>query len=142
MPLNNPIGAAENLKPNRKRKPTDPKPPPGTPGGGRKKGTLNRTTKVLREAILESFDKVGGVKYLVKMASQEPRSYMALLAKVLPAKIEAEVTVTAAEVTDRLIAGRQRVAALRSQMEAAAAAADGALIDGTATDPSEPPTAA
>jgi hypothetical protein len=60
--------------------------PKGLPKtGGRAKGTPNKVTKTIREAIEASFEQVGGADYLARMAILEPASYMTLLGKVLPA---------------------------------------------------------
>ena len=60
--------------------------PKGIPKtGGRVKGTQNKVTKTIREAIEASFETVGGADYLARMAILEPASYMTLLGKVLPA---------------------------------------------------------
>jgi hypothetical protein len=60
--------------------------PKGIPkSGGRAKGTPNKVTKTIREAIEASFEQVGGADYLARMAILEPASYMTLLGKVLPA---------------------------------------------------------
>lgn len=58
---------------------------PPRAGMGRPKGAVNKVTKTLREAIEASFEEVGGTEYLVKMATEQPASYMTLLGKVLPA---------------------------------------------------------
>lgn len=55
--------------------------------GGRQKGTPNKLTKTIREAILESFENLGGSAYLEKMARLEPSAYMTLLGKVLPTQL-------------------------------------------------------
>ena len=62
--------------------------------GGRKKGTPNKVTLQLREAVLQSFENLGGVKYLEKLAKIEPRSYAMLLARVLPTQVEADLGLT------------------------------------------------
>ena len=62
---------------------SSPKPP--SAGRGRPKGAPNKVTKTLREAIEASFDNVGGVDYLSRMAEEEPKAYLALLGKILPA---------------------------------------------------------
>lgn len=53
-------------------------------GAGRKKGVPNKTTTQLKEAILNAFDAVGGQKYLVTVAKEDPRTFCTLLGKVLP----------------------------------------------------------
>jgi hypothetical protein len=56
-------------------------------GKGRVKGSQNKFTTTLKDAILASFDRVGGVDYLEKQARENPQAYMSLLAKVLPMQI-------------------------------------------------------
>lgn len=56
--------------------------------GGRVKGTPNKISKDLRAAIMEAFDELGGVEYLVRIAnSKEAGSFIGLLGKVLPKEI-------------------------------------------------------
>lgn len=57
----------------------------GNAGKGRPKGSTNKVTKTIREAIEASFEKVGGAEYLARMAEDQPSAYMTLLGKVLPA---------------------------------------------------------
>ena len=67
--------------------------PKGIPKtGGRAKGTQNKVTKTIREAIEASFETVGGADYLARMAILEPSSYMTLLGKVLPAHMNIKTT--------------------------------------------------
>ena len=72
--------------------------PKGTPKtGGRKKGTPNKISSVLKEAILEAAENAGKrlkpdaesgtVAYLEQIAIQEPASFCSLLGKVLPMTI-------------------------------------------------------
>lgn len=62
---------------------------------GRAKGTPNKTTKLLKDAILTAADKAGGgknglVAYLEKQAVLNPGPFMALLGKVLPMQISGD----------------------------------------------------
>lgn len=62
---------------------------PGTPKtGGRKKGTPNKTTALLKDAILKAAENAGGpgglVGYLTMQAAENPGPFMSLLGKVLP----------------------------------------------------------
>src|SRR5262249_12669512 len=66
--------------------------PKGTPKtGGRKKGTPNKISSALKEAILEAAEQAGGedgiVGYLVVQALANPVAFMSLLGKVLPMTI-------------------------------------------------------
>ena len=58
---------------------------------GRKKGTPNKTTALLKDAILKAAEKAGGkgglVSYLRVQANENPGPFMALLGKVLPMQI-------------------------------------------------------
>ncbi len=62
--------------------------PKGSPKtGGRQKGTPNKTSAELRQAILSAFTTVGGVDYLVHVAREDVRTFCTLLGKVLPAEM-------------------------------------------------------
>lgn len=61
---------------------------------GRPKGTQNKTTRLLKDAILMAAQAAGGgkkdglVKYLTVQAKENPPAFMTLLGKVLPLQIE------------------------------------------------------
>jgi len=59
--------------------------------GGRKKGTPNKTTALLKDAILEAAQRAGSkagiVGYLEVQARLNPPAFMTLLGKVLPLQI-------------------------------------------------------
>jgi hypothetical protein len=60
----------------------------GNRGKGRKKGVPNKTTALLKDAILKAAETAGGheglVGYLEKQARENPGPFLALLGKVLP----------------------------------------------------------
>ena len=56
----------------------------GRAGLGRPKGSPNRVTRSLKEALQMSFDELGGVQWLVELGRNEPRAFAMLLAKLLP----------------------------------------------------------
>lgn len=65
---------------------------PGTPKtGGRQKGTPNKTTALLKDAILQAANNAGGpeglVGYLTDQAKESPAAFLSLLGKVLPMTI-------------------------------------------------------
>jgi hypothetical protein len=60
---------------------------PPAAGMGRRKGAQNKFTVTLKEAILASFDRVGGIDYLEIQARKNPQAYMSLLSKVLPMQV-------------------------------------------------------
>lgn len=59
----------------------------GKKTGGRTKGTPNKTTAQVKEAILRAFEKVGGASYLEKVAQEDPKTFCTLLGRVLPTEI-------------------------------------------------------
>ncbi len=62
-----------------------------TKTGGRQRGTPNRVTAQVKDAILAAFDEVGGKDYLVEMARAEPKAFLTLLGKLVPAQVRAEL---------------------------------------------------
>ena len=61
-----------------------PRPPKETRWGGRAKGTPNKVNQSIREAIQMAFEQVGGVDYLVRLAQEDPKTFVPLLIKTLP----------------------------------------------------------
>lgn len=72
--------------------------PKGSPKtGGRKKGTPNKTTALLKDAILIAARRAGGaeddkddeglISYLSTQAKDNPTGFMPLLGKVLPMQV-------------------------------------------------------
>lgn len=83
--------------------------------GGRKKGTPNKTTVKVKQAIIQAFDKAGGVDYLVRVAQDDPRTFCTLLGRVLPTEMKHEVEhVNIPETTEEIMA---EVNKLRREME-------------------------
>ena len=54
---------------------------------GSRKGIPNRTTQNIKEAIEGAFDRLGGVDYLVSVGQSDPRTFCALLSRLLPTKL-------------------------------------------------------
>lgn len=52
--------------------------------GGRQKGTPNKVTAAVKDAVCIAFNEVGGADYLVMIAKSDPRTFCALLGKVIP----------------------------------------------------------
>lgn len=65
-------------------------------GPGRPKGTPNRTTAMLKDAILKAAEKAGDkgkgglVGYCRFLAREEPKAFAQLLGKVLPMQVTGE----------------------------------------------------
>ena len=60
------------------------------PRSGRKKGVPNKITTDVRKAILQAFDELGGVAYLLEVAKSDPKIFCALLAKIVAVRVEGE----------------------------------------------------
>ena len=88
---------------------------PGERRGGRQKGTPNKVPSDLKRMILGALDGVGGEKYLMQQAIENPGPFMALIGKVLPTTLASDPdnplkTTVSVEV---------RVAAVRAMLDAA-----------------------
>lgn len=74
---------------------------PAKPGPGRPKGVPNRTTTLLKDALLLAAENAGNkmgnnglVSYLETQAELNPAPFMSLLGKVLPMQVIADMNVT------------------------------------------------
>lgn len=71
---------------------------PPAAGRGRAKGTPNKTTALLKDAIIKAAEAAGADKqgkdglvgYCTFLATEEPKAFAALLGKVLPLQIAGE----------------------------------------------------
>lgn len=59
-----------------------------TPGSGRKPGGLNKSTRSVKAALQEAFERLGGVDSLVKWGKQEPAEFYKLWVKMMPTEVE------------------------------------------------------
>ena len=65
----------------------------GKPGPGRPKGLPNKSTQLLKDAILKAATDAGDgdmAAYLTQQAKDNPGPFMALLGKVLPMQVTGE----------------------------------------------------
>ena len=60
---------------------------PGERTIGRAKGTPNQLTASIKDAIHNAFEELGGMSYLVHVGRTDPRTFCALLSKLLPTKL-------------------------------------------------------
>lgn len=63
----------------------------GNRGMGRKPGVPNRITASVKGMLLEALDEVGGKEYLILQAEKNPTAFLALIAKLIPSEVKAEV---------------------------------------------------
>lgn len=59
----------------------------GNAGKGRPKGAANKTTKEVKEMILEALQRAGGIQYLVDQAREKPVAFLGLVGKVMPLQV-------------------------------------------------------
>lgn len=64
----------------------------GTKTGGRKKGSLNKTTTAVKEALTVAFEDLGGVPSLVAWGHENLTEFYKLWVKVLPQEIHANLS--------------------------------------------------
>ncbi|WP_455466918.1 hypothetical protein [Bartonella sp. B39] len=83
---------AENTEMAPQAKRTPPK-----AGQGRVKGVPNKTTRILKEAVIKAAERAGNkygneglISYLEKQALKCPAAYLSLLGKVLPLQVTGE----------------------------------------------------
>jgi hypothetical protein len=66
----------------------------GKPGPGRPKGSPNKTTALLKDAILQAAQEAGGeggmIAYLTMQAKNNPGPFLSLLGKVIPMQISGD----------------------------------------------------
>ncbi|MGN6205969.1 hypothetical protein [Humibacter sp.] len=61
---------------------------PPAAGKGRKKGSLNKTTASVKQALIDAFEKMGGVPSLVTWGKEHPTEFYKLYVKLLPTDVQ------------------------------------------------------
>lgn len=64
-----------------------PRAQPGQRFGGRQKGTPNKINASVKQALLDTFERLGGTEHMIDWASAEPTEFYKLLGKLLPQEI-------------------------------------------------------
>lgn len=91
---------------------------PPNAGKGRKVGSVNKYTKAIKDMVEEALHGAGGVDYLVTQAHANPAAFMGLVGKLMPRKIDAEISIfTGEDLVDRLQEGRTLMAKYREVKE-------------------------
>jgi len=68
--------------------PAKPRPLPPNAGKGRPKGSMNASTKEMKEVLRGAFEELGGQAFLVKTAKKNPGLFFAMLNKLIPSAVE------------------------------------------------------
>lgn len=66
--------------------------PAGNRGKGRKAGVPNKVTTSIKSALVEAFDKRGGVTALVQWAQEDPSAFYKLWGSLAPKEMEVKAT--------------------------------------------------
>lgn len=66
----------------------------GQKTGGRQKGSLNKTTTAVKEALTTAFEELGGVQSLTLWGRENQTEFYKLWVKVLPQDINANIQVS------------------------------------------------
>lgn len=64
---------------------------PGERRGGRQAGVPNKLTRTVKMMVLEALEGVGGVKYLMEQAKENPVAFISLLRQVMPTQVVGDV---------------------------------------------------
>ena len=78
---------------------------------GKPKGAVNKTTREIKNMVLEALDGAGGVEYLIERA-QDPRTaaaFLGLVGKVIPLQVKGEFSSPDGSMTPMIIAIRPAV---------------------------------
>ncbi|CAN5261502.1 hypothetical protein BH10PLA2_BH10PLA2_00470 [soil metagenome] len=79
----------------------------GKKTGGRFKGTPNKTTAAVKEALSVAFDKIGGIPALVEWGQLNQADFYRLWIRLLPQEVTADMTIARVPTTaedERLLA--------------------------------------
>jgi len=93
------------------------------PGPGRPKGAVNKTTAILKDALIQAAINAGGggengmVEYLTTQATENPGPFMTLLGKILPTQIAGDPDNPLTHVTRIEIVAVEPVLAARQKDE-------------------------
>lgn len=87
----------------------------GNPSG-KPKGTPTRMTATLKAAIEQSFNEVGGVKYLVKIAKSDPSTYLGIVGKIIPKEISIDLNAKFMDMSteEKLFAAKKMMAEIEA----------------------------
>jgi hypothetical protein len=103
---------------------------PGERVTGRQKGTVNKLTVSIRDAIEHAFDELGGTDYLVHVGRSDPRTFCALLSKLLPTRLSnadgSPLLAALTELTDAQLEARTARALQDAQRAGLMAGSEGA----------------
>jgi hypothetical protein len=102
-------------------------------GPGRPKGLQNSLTVSIKDAINNAFQELGGMSYLVHVGRTDPRTFCALLSKLLPTKLAnadgSPLLAALTELTDAQLEARTARALADAQRSGLMAPPSGPVIE-------------
>ena len=102
-------------------------------GPGRPAGIPNKLTLSVKEAVERAFDKLGGASYLEHVGRTDPRTFCALLSKLLPTKLAnadgSPLLAALTELTDAQLEARTARALADAQRQGLMSGASGPVIE-------------
>lgn len=64
----------------------------GSAGAGRPKGSLNKLTRTTKDALVDAFERLGGVDSLVAWGKDNQTEFYKLWSKIIPLDVNANVS--------------------------------------------------
>jgi hypothetical protein len=62
-------------------------------GSGRKKGTPNKVTQSVKDAVVEALNSGdGATAFFIRLKEDDPRTFATVCAKMIPSEVQADVT--------------------------------------------------
>jgi hypothetical protein len=106
---------------------------PGERPIGRAKGTPNKLTVSVKEAVERAFERLGGASYLEHVGRTDPRTFCALLSRLLPTKLAnadgSPLLAALTELTDAQLEARTARALADAQRSGVLSAPSGPVIE-------------
>jgi hypothetical protein len=82
----------------------------GKKTGGRQKGTPNKIAGSIKQAVLDTFNDIGGIRHMKKWAKKQPTEFYRLAGRLIPTetKVQGAVTFTDLDALMTAIDGKSR----------------------------------
>lgn len=82
----------------------------GKKTGGRRPGSPNKIAGSIKQAVIDTFNEIGGVKHMRKWAKKQPTEFYRLAGRLIPTetKVEGKVTFTDLDSLMSVIDGKSR----------------------------------
>jgi hypothetical protein len=74
-------------------------------------------TPEIQAGIIEAFESVGGVDYLTEIALRDPPTFCRLLAKIIPAEVQAQISIASVNLRQAMTEADARLNMLESKSD-------------------------